>query len=122
MGAWGSLPWDNDAAADWFGNVFDKTKLAKHVEEALKSDADDGFEEIRAAATVVLLLCHNYVWPVKDIDRHLALAVSRLEEVSQLEEYQEDSDALEQIHAEIEALKARIESLGAFAHPKWWHY
>ena len=36
MGAWGKLPWDNDGAADWFGDLFDKTKLAKEVEAALK--------------------------------------------------------------------------------------
>jgi hypothetical protein len=122
MGTWGSLPWDNDAAADWFGNVFDKTKLAKHVENALKLDAEDGYEEIRAAATVVLLLCHNYVWPVDDIDRHLELAVARLEELSGLDECQEDPDTLAQIQAEIAVLKARIESSGEFGHPKWWQY
>jgi hypothetical protein len=122
MGTWGSLPWDNDAAADWYGTLFDATKLASHVEEALKQDADDDYEEIRAAASLVILLCHNYVWPVEEIDRHLALAVARLEELSKLDECQEDADALAQIQAEIAVLKARIESSGEFAHPKWWQY
>ena len=33
MGTWDKLPWDNDAAADWFAELFEKTKLAKHVED-----------------------------------------------------------------------------------------
>lgn len=28
MGTWDKLPWDNDAAADWFAELFEKTKLA----------------------------------------------------------------------------------------------
>jgi hypothetical protein len=99
MGAWGSLPWDNDAAADWYGNLFDNTKLSEHVEEALKLDAEDGYEEIRAAAAVVLLLCHNYVWPVNDIDRHLEMAVSRLEELLRLDIHEENPEAAEEIQA-----------------------
>ena len=122
MGAWGSLPWDNDAAADWYGNLFDETKLATYVEEALKMAADDGHEEIRAAAAIVLLFCHNYVWPIDDIDRHLEMAVARLEELSGMDEYQEDADALAKIQAEIGVLKARIQSPQEFAHPQWWHY
>jgi hypothetical protein len=122
MGAWGSLPWDNDAAADWYGNLFDNTKLSEHVEEALKLDAEDGYEEIRAAAAVVLLLCHNYVWPVNDIDRHLEMAVSRLEELLRLDIHEENPEAAEEIQAEIDALKARIQGSETFEHPKWWHY
>jgi hypothetical protein len=36
MVAWGTAAWDNDGAADWFGDMFEKTKLAKYVEKTLK--------------------------------------------------------------------------------------
>lgn len=28
MGAWGTAPWENDGAADWFDDLFAKTSLA----------------------------------------------------------------------------------------------
>jgi hypothetical protein len=40
MGAWGKLPWDNDGTADWFGELFEKTKLAERVEDTLRLDVD----------------------------------------------------------------------------------
>src|SRR5688500_7094490 len=89
MGTWGHLPWDNDSAADWFGDTFEKSKLAQRVEEALKLSVDDSADEIRAAAAVVLLLGHIYVWPIKDLDRHLALAADRLEEIKKSGVYAE---------------------------------
>ena len=30
MGTWDDKPWGNDTAADWFGDLFDETKLAEH--------------------------------------------------------------------------------------------
>jgi Domain of unknown function (DUF4259) len=73
MGAWGKLPWDNDGAADWFGELFEKTKLAERVEDTLRLDVDS-HGEIGAAASVLLFLGRVYIWPVHDLDRHLTLA------------------------------------------------
>ena len=36
MGAWGSAPWDNDLAADWFAELVGDTGLAERVEQTLK--------------------------------------------------------------------------------------
>ena len=91
MGAWGELPWDNDAAADWFGDLMDKTRLAQEVERTLKLDVEDSYEEIRAAASVLLFLGRVYIWPVHDLDRHLTLAADRLEEVSRVDVVAESS-------------------------------
>jgi hypothetical protein len=77
MGAWGKLPWDNDGAADWFGELFEKTKLAEGVEDTLGPDVDS-HEEIGAAASVLLFLGRVSIWPVHDLDRHLTLAADRL--------------------------------------------
>ena len=41
MGAWGTAAWENDGAADWFGDTFDATGLARRVEETLDGDPED---------------------------------------------------------------------------------
>lgn len=127
MGTWDKLPWDNDGAADWFSELFQKTKLATYVEETLKQKVDDSHEEIRAAASVVLLLGRNYVWPVGDLDRHLKLAADRLEEVSRVSEIAEEPEFVEEIRAEIQELRSRIKAPGSEQSPqapkkKWWQF
>jgi Domain of unknown function (DUF4259) len=119
MGAWGNLPWDNDGAADWFGDLFDRTKLAKHIEDALKLDVDESHEEIRAAAAVLLLFGHVYVWP---------LAANRLEQIAQMEIYTEAPEILACIRDEIQELRSRIKEPGSATPPskppnrKWWQF
>jgi len=129
MGTWDTKPWDNDEVADWFGGLMDKTGLAHEIEAALNGDIEEGYDGdaqvIRAAAAVLLLLGHTYVWPVADLERHLALAISRVEEIiaKGLDEY-----ARESIHAELSVLRARLAILqsrtGGFqpAAPdgRWW--
>jgi hypothetical protein len=127
MGAWGNLPWENDGAADWFGDIFDKTKLAREVEDTLKLDAEDAHEEIRAAASLLLFLGRVYVWPVQDLDRHLALAADRLEEVSRVEVIAESPELVEEIRGEIQELRSRIKKPGTPQAPpappkKWWQF
>jgi hypothetical protein len=125
MGVWGRLPWDNDGAADWFDSLFTKTKLSKHVEDALKLDPASSHEEIRAAASVVVLLGRDYVWPIHDLDRHLSLAANKLEEISRLHEVAESQELVDEIKAEIQELRSRIKIPSASQQPqrppkKWW--
>ena len=50
MGVWGNAAWDNDDAADWFGDLFATTKLAVHVEKTLKQqDVEDCAGEAQRA-------------------------------------------------------------------------
>lgn len=127
MGTWDKLPWDNDAAADWFSELFEKTKLAKHVEDTLKLEVEQAHDEIRAAASVLLFLGRNYVWPVHDLDRHLALAADRLEQVSRVAEIAESPELVAEIQAEVQELRGRIKTNSA-AQPaspqtrKWWQF
>jgi hypothetical protein len=127
MGAWGKLPWDNDGAADWFDSLFSKSKLAKVVEETLKLDAEGSYEEIRAAASVLIFLGRPYIWPVSDLSRQLIRAADRLEEISHLEVVTESRELVEEINAEIAELRSRVKPPGA-AHlrqsvPKnWWQF
>jgi len=125
MGDWGTKPWENDIAADWFGNMMDSTGLAEYVEKTLRQeiDEDDPYwtaSEIRAAASVLLLLGHIYTW-TEDLENHLKLAISRLEEM--LPRDYSDSNR-EQIQAEINVLKARLERKTdkRVKKIKWWHF
>ncbi len=108
MGAWGTAAWDNDSAADWYGNLFDATGLAKHVEEALNRDPEEDADVIRAAAFVLVQLGRVYIWPVNDLNRHLALAIRKLEAVRELEEFQEAEGFVGSIDAEIAELRSRL--------------
>jgi hypothetical protein len=125
MGRWATRPWDSDSAADWFGEMMEKTGLAKYIEETLHREIDDGFpgdaDEIRAAASVLVLLGHIYVWPVEERDEHLKLAISRLEEIL-AKDYGGSCTA--QIQAEIAALRSRLEenALNRPERVKWWHF
>jgi len=106
MGAWGTAAWDNDDAADWFGDLFAATKLAQRVEKALKTrDVEEYAGKIRAAAYMLVALGRVYIWPVDDLDRHLRLAIEKLEAISQLDDYQGD----ESIAAEIAELRSRLQ-------------
>jgi hypothetical protein len=100
--------WENDGAADWFGETFDATGLTKHVDETLNRDPEDDHEEIRAAAYLLVTLGRVFIWPVDDLDRHLALAISKLEAIRELEIYQEAPELREAIGQEIEVLRSRL--------------
>jgi len=60
--------------------------------------------EIRAAAFVLVGLGRNYIWPVEDLDRHLALAIAKLEAIRKLPEY----EGLSEIDEEITELRSRL--------------
>jgi hypothetical protein len=125
MGAWGKLPWENDSAADWYDELFEKTKIAKHVEDTLKLNVADSHEEIRAASSILLFLGRDYIWP-GDLDRHLTLAADRLEEVSRVSVIADSPELVEEIRAEIQELRSRIRTPGAAQPPpppkKWWQF
>jgi hypothetical protein len=105
MGAWGSAAWDNDDAADWFGDLFAATKLAARVEKTLKKkDVEEYAGQIRAAAYLLVALGRVYVWPIDDLDRHLRLAIEKLEAIHQLPDYEGDPA----IAAEIAELRSRL--------------
>ena len=110
MGFWGVRPYENDDAADWFRNLWEDLPLPKTVEETLDLDVDRHHAQIRAAIHVLLMLGDTYQWPIDDIDRHSQLAITRLEEILELEFYKDD-EFQNQIREEIEILKARMGSV-----------
>jgi hypothetical protein len=112
MSAWGTSAWDNDAAADWFGEMFDATGLASYVEETLQRDVEENSDEIRAAAYLLVALGRVYIWPVHDLDSHLTLAISKLEEIKAMDVYQEVPEFVKAIDEEIAILKSRLKKPG----------
>ena len=127
MGVWGKLPWDNDGAADWFGELFDRTKLARQVEDTLKLNVEDSHEEIRAAASVLLFMGRVDIWPVQDLDRHLTLAADQLEKISGLDTIAESPEIVDEIKAEIQELRSRIKTpssaqVSLSSPKKWWQF
>jgi hypothetical protein len=90
MGFWGAKPYENDDAADWFRHLWAEFPVPKKVEETLNLDVETNHAQIRAAIHILLLLGDTYQWPIDDIDRHLDLAATRLEEMLELEFYSDD--------------------------------
>jgi hypothetical protein len=62
MGVWGTEPWDNDSAADWFSQVFKNVDIDVYIEKALKYKYDN-YNEVRAAAYLLDVLGVSYIWP-----------------------------------------------------------
>jgi len=122
MGIWGARPWDSDAAADWFGDLLSESGFAEQVERTLSLDVEDDFEEVRAAAAVLVLLGRIYVWPVEDLDRHLELAASRLEEIIERDLYEGDEELIATVRGEIDLLRSRVGggSAEASENVRWW--
>ena len=109
MGAWGTKAYESDAAADWFGDLWDEFAVPAKVEATLRLDIDDFHEEIRAAAHLLVQLGDAYRWPVGDIDRHCFLAAERLEEILSAGIFEEeDVEFLDEIKSEITVLRSRI--------------
>jgi hypothetical protein len=87
-----------------------KTKLAKYVREALNLDVRDYFEEVRAAAALLIALGYKYVWPIENLDEDIKLAISKLENIIADEccPLNESKEIVDAINAEIAALKLRL--------------
>jgi hypothetical protein len=64
------------------------------------------------------------MWPVHDLDRDLAFAADRLEEISRLGEIAESPELVDEIREEIQELRSRIKSSERRQPPpaKWWQF
>ncbi len=62
MGAWGTEPWDNDEAADWFNEFFEGIDVNARIRETFR-EFDDNQDRIRAACFILGTLGRVYVWP-----------------------------------------------------------
>ena len=101
----GIAPWDDDSAADWYGDLFDELPVVAKVEETLNSDPMEYAAEIRAASALLIMLGRTYIWPIDDIDRHLKLAISQMEKIQSF--YADEPEFASAVADEIAILKSR---------------
>ena len=123
MGMWDFKPWDNDGAADWFGDFMDNTEFRKHWIEGINQNPIDDPDEVRAAASLFVMLGRVYVWPIDQYDDDLELAIRQLKKTMESEKYKELPELIELILSEVHELESRQEKTesepGASSKP-WW--
>ena len=107
MGMWAFAPWDNDEAADWFGDFMDGTQLRREWLKGIGADPMDSPGVVRAAAAVFIMLGRVYVWPIKTFDEDLELTIQSLSSVAANEEYAESPELVAAIEQEVAELKSR---------------
>ena len=115
MGAWGTKPWDNDGAADWFADFFEGLKPTEKIKAAFKYD--DDYDRLRAACFILGSIGRVYVWPddLDELKRLLEQGISLLSELIDtendendfLELWDSDPEVIQSVQQQIEELKAR---------------
>ncbi len=62
MGMWGFEAWDNDGAADWFGELMSRTGLRDEWHATMTQDfSDDEADQVRAGVWLFAQLGRVYV-------------------------------------------------------------
>jgi hypothetical protein len=123
---WAYAPWDNDEAADWFGDFMDATQIRTEWLKGIKADPVDSPEVVRAAAALFIMLGRVYVWPIKSLDEDLELAIASLSKVATTDGYVESSELVAAIEQEVAELKSRRKPAGSPCAPApglikpWW--
>jgi len=107
MGTWAFEPWDNDEAADWYGELMDRTRLREAWLEGIQADPGDAPATVRAAGALFLMLGRVYVWPIDHLDRDLETAIAALTGVAESGAFAEAPELGERLALEIEELKSR---------------
>ena len=107
---WDLQPWDNDAAAVWYGDLMDNNEIREHWLEGIEEDASENPQIVRAAAGLFLMLGRIHIWPMNHFYEDLELTVTQLKLVRDSEDYQEMDELLEVIESELIELESRIDS------------
>ncbi len=122
---WDFKPWDNDSAADWYGDLMDSTQLRKSWLAGINKDPTDSPDVVRAAAGLFIMLGRVYIWPIDDYDNDLELSIKQLKRVSENEEYKEVPELIEIIQGEIVELESRLKkdsSDKSLSKTPWWKF
>ena len=108
MGMWDFEAWGNDSAADWFGDLMEATKLREHWLNGIQGDAEDEYEEVRAAVWLFAQLGRTYIWPIDHLDADLELAISAAKTLLANEWLQEEApDFLTKVRDELADIESR---------------
>jgi len=109
MGAWGTEPYANDTAADWFGNNLSDKPLPEAIGEGLNSRYE---EVVRAAAFLLERVGYGYVYPYKLREGHLSLAIERLSAMlgsSWADDWDKPDEARAALRRQIDGLRVRLD-------------
>lgn len=116
MGAWGTAPWDNDAAADWFSGFFEGVDVDARIAAALETD--DDYDQIRAACYLLQVLGRSYVWPgdLTALGQHLRRGIDLLgrmldpddDDMDFLELWDGNPEVVAAVQDQVAELRARI--------------
>ena len=122
---WAYAPWDNDQAADWFGDFMDATQIRREWLKGIKADPVESPEVVRAAAAIFIMLGRIYVWPIKTFDEDLERAIASWSKVA-AEECAESPELVAAIEQEVAELQSRRKTVGVPKAPApeavkpWW--
>ena len=108
MNRWGASPWDNRAAAVWFVSVSEAVDPVVNVMDALHLDVVEYREEVRAAASLLLMLIEAGHWPVHQVEAALELAIARLDEIADKQLHVEDPVVNRALAQEAQRLRVRL--------------
>ena len=128
MGMWAFEPWDNDEAADWFGDFMDSTQLRQVWLKGINADPVEAPGVVRAAAALFVMLGRVYVWPIKTFDEDLELTIASLSAVVAAGEFAESPELVAAIEQEVTELKSRRKPSGNPSAPPsgsikpWWKF
>ena len=96
------------AAADWFGEFMDATKIRDQWLPTITLDDEDSFEEIRAAVWIFLQLGRVYVWPIDHLESDLELAINACDVILENEDLIDEApELIDQVKAEKLELESR---------------
>jgi hypothetical protein len=107
VGTWGTQPWENDEAADWFGSLWVGTDVVERVDRGLEATSG---QVALAAVWLCVQLCRVYVWPIDSYEDTLARAVRAVDRLLA----GEDEDGLldmwddAEVTAQVEQFRAAL--------------
>ena len=107
MGMWAFAPWDNDEAADWYGDFMEETRFRNAWLKGIDADAEDSPDTVRAAAALFVTLGRVYIWPITTYEQDLERAIAALSKVASSNTYQQVPELRDMIAQEIAELKGR---------------
>ena len=106
MGMWDFEAWDNDSAADFFGDLMSETGLRDKWLKVMEGDF--GQEEKRAAVWLFAQLGRVYIWPIDNFDEDIELALSVGEEIAASPYLNEEVPPfIEKLKADLEVIRSR---------------
>lgn len=114
---WGDQAWENDSAADWFATIMETTSFPEKIRNTLRlSDDAENIEEdvwykIRAAAYCVIHFGIVFIWPIRDLQNDISLAIAALDKMLQSEYLADDPSLAEFVEKEKLILEQRLAQL-----------